>query len=68
MDLPIAYRKSCLTKLFDFLEELYKKLDKGRAVDVVELYTSSARAIDSRNDPDERTTPIDIGGIEEKAE
>src|SRR6218665_2617889 len=36
--------RSCLTNLLEFLEEVYEKLDEGRAVDV--LYLDFAKAFD----------------------
>ena len=37
-------RRSCLTNILDFLEEVYEKLDEGKAADVI--YLDFAKAFD----------------------
>ena len=63
--------RSCLTNLLEFLEEVYKKLDEGRAVGVVGRYLdckSSAiyRAMGLRKELDK--LPAAVREIQEEAD
>eukprot|EP00061_Rhincodon_typus_P016653 g44980.t1 len=54
-----VHRRSCLTNLFEFFEEVTKVIDEGRAVDVV--YVDFSKAFDK--DPHGRLIQIRMHGI-----